>query len=342
MVLIIFSTFIFILTIGLWLNRKPKRYKDRRYSVVIACRNEENNLSDLLKSIENIEYDKREYEVIFVDDNSSDRSFEILQEFCLKNAQYHLLRTDFPKTGKKQALSKGISFAQYEYVLLTDADCQLPKNYFSEINTWIDKDISKEADMLIGYSPEMKNNLFRRFTYLITASMYACTTGLRMPFSCTGRNLVIKKRAFTELGGYKGIEHLKSGDDKLLLNKFYNAGKRISYIYSPQIETKTVDKKTRKQQDLRRYGKFGMSRLFFQVLSLLVAVFYLYLPYDIIINHNYLNGLLYFICALMYVFSSVFLHREEFRVTYILFILYYPYFLIYKSVKGFAGKWTWK
>lgn len=342
MIILIFSVFILILTFGLWFNKTARIYTDQRYSIIIACKNEEKNLPDLLISLSQIDYDKRNYEIIFCDDNSTDKTFEILQEFCLNHSQYHALRLNHPLKGKKQALEKAISFTLYDYIVLTDADCIAPNNWLSEINKYIDLRKEKQADMLIGYSPEINNSLFRKFTYLITATMYACTCGLKIPFSCTGRNLVIKKRTFIELEGYKGIIHIQSGDDKLLLNKFYKAGKKIGYMYTPAVETLPVAKNIRKHQDLRRYGKFHMSRLLWQIVSVAIALFFFYLPYDVFINHNYENFIIYFFACMIYTLTSAYCHQEKFHTAYFLFIIIYPYFLIYKSVKGLINKWTWK
>ena len=340
MIILIFSGFLVLLTIGLFLNKKPESSQKGRFSIIIACKNESKHLNGLFEAIEAINYSPYDYEVILIDDNSTDDTFMKMQHFAIKKAQYHALRLDYPDHGKKKALSKAIEFSMFPYIVLTDADCRPPANWLNEISEYLDPEHT--SDMLIGYSPEINNSLFRRFLYLITATSYACTCGLGHPFSCTGRHLVFKKSIFKALGGYNGIEDIRSGDDKLLLNRFYKNKKKIRYMFTPSVATLPVSKEARKQQDLRRFGKFGMSRLYWQILSVLIAVFFILLPWFISHYGYYLEFLMLYISAFLYVFFSAKKHSERFYPVYLLYILYYPYFLIIKSIQGTFRNWTWK
>ncbi|MCB5250100.1 MAG: glycosyltransferase [Candidatus Cloacimonadales bacterium] len=337
-IIYLFACFIVLLIIGIFLNKVPKDTTQTRFSIVIACKNEESNLPDLFAALEAINYPERDFETILIDDNSSDDSFRLMQEFALKKASYHALRLDYPEQGKKRAITKAIDFAMYPYIVLTDADCRPNVDWLSELS----KHIYDKKDMLIGFSPEINNSQFRKFVYLITASFYASTCGLSLPFSCTGRHLVIKKSTFKELGGYKGFEHKVSGDDKLLLNKFYRNKKRIAYMYQPAVNTLPVNKTLRKQQDLRRFGKLNMSNSFWQIISVLIAVIMLVSPYFIYRYSLYIELGLIYLLALIYLFISAKKHKEQFYPSYAFIILFYPYFLIFKSIQGTFRRWTWK
>ncbi len=263
-----------------------------------------------------------------------------MQEFALKKASYHALRLDHPHQGKKMAITKGIEFAMFPYIILTDADCLAPVTVLETISKYIDP--NKQIDMLIGYSPEINNSLFRKFVYLITASFYASTTGLRMPFSCTGRLLVVKKASFIAVNGYKGFEDRVSGDDKLLLNKFIKHNKKIRYMYQPAMETLPVAKEILKQQDLRRFGKFTMNSLFWQIISVLLGLALLLMPYFIYKYSLWRDILILYIVSCLYLFISARKHHAAFHPINLLIIVIYPYYLIIKSIHGIFKRWTWK
>lgn len=340
MIMLIFTVFISILALSLFFNIRKSSHSHKRFSIVIACKNEENNLISLFDAFRNLDYPKNDFELILVDDHSTDQSFSMMQKFCLENPQFHALRVDYPYKGKKSALDKGIRFATYPNVLLCDADCIPQAQWLSEWSrAFSDQDL---PDFVIAYSPELESSAFRSFITLITASNYASTCALGSPFSCTGRHLLIKKKTFLELGAYSDIEHIQSGDDKLLLNKFVKAKKKVAYTYSPKLYTKPVSRTLRKNQDLRRFGKFSMSRFFWKMISVLVALFFLYLPYDLFFNQNYTQFIMLYLSAFAYVFISACLHKEKFRFLFLLFIIIYPYFLLYQSLKGTIVKWTWK
>ncbi|HPY96148.1 MAG TPA: glycosyltransferase [Candidatus Cloacimonadota bacterium] len=336
----LFISFIIILTLGLFLNLKPGKPSHTRFSFVIACKNEADNLPGLFSSLEKISYPEKDFEIILVDDNSTDNTFIMMQEFALKKASYHALRLDHPNKGKKMAIKKGIEFAMFPYIILTDADCLPPVTILETISKYIDP--NKQIDLLIGYSPEINNSLFRKFVYLITASFYASTTGLRMPFSCTGRLLVVNKASFIAVEGYKGFEDRVSGDDKLLLNKFIKHNMKIRYMYQPAMETLPVAKEILKQQDLRRFGKFTMNSLFWQTISVLLGLALLLMPYFVYKYSLWRDILILYIVSCLYLFVSARKHHAAFHPINLLIIVIYPYYLIIKSIHGIFKRWTWK
>lgn len=340
MIYILFSLFLIILALSLFRIKKNNTDSFNTYSLIIACRNEETTLPKLFTSLSSLEYSDKMMEIILVDDHSTDQTFSLLQQFSLKNASYHALRNTSNAKGKKYALQKGFEFAQGEFVVLTDADCFISSDYLKSLNHWIDRE--NNPDMLIGYSPEFNAGKFRHFSQLITATIFAVTATLGSPMSCTGRNLVIKRKTFLQLKGYQDLFDHQSGDDKLLLNKFIKNNKKVSYFPEPKIETmNNLSKEEQKNQDRRRFGKFKMSRLPWQIISLLVVIFYITLP---LVMFQGRWGLLelYFLSALLLVLNTCRIHKERFHFIYLLFILLYPYYLIVKSIEGSFKSWEWK
>jgi Glycosyltransferases, probably involved in cell wall biogenesis len=108
---------------------QPKKIKPR-ISVVVAARNEEKDIEKCLQSLLKQTYPTNSYEIIIVDDGSTDKTASIVKSFSERFANIHLLSLMFDseqKIGRKPiALAKGIAQASGEIILTTDADCIVP------------------------------------------------------------------------------------------------------------------------------------------------------------------------------------------------------------------------
>ncbi|MFT5166111.1 MAG: biofilm PGA synthesis N-glycosyltransferase PgaC [Saprospiraceae bacterium] len=199
-------------------KRAPGK-EDLAVSIVICARNEAKNLKKNLDRILNQNY--RSFEVIIVNDDSSDSTDNILLNYHIK---YPILRNislkDKPEgSGKKFALAQGIEAAKYEILLLTDADC-VPNS-----NNWIRDMVSHlddQTDIVLGYGPHYKAksilNKWIRYETLTTATHYFSFALAGMPYMGVGRNLMYRKKLFREVGGFTDHDHLLSGDDDLFIN----------------------------------------------------------------------------------------------------------------------------
>lgn len=179
-------------------------------SVVIPFRNEEHNLKPLLSSLSQQNYPGN-VEVVLVDDNSIDRSVEIIQEnapFC--KFKTTLLTLDYNDsvnlTSKQQAVHKGILSAQNDAVVLTDADMIFETDWLSSLG----EQLSNGADFVFGRSSiyNKGNSFFVRFQayqldflFCIAGSFYhAGITG-----SCMGNNIALLRNKYISTGGYEKI-----------------------------------------------------------------------------------------------------------------------------------------
>lgn len=340
LIIVIYSFFFIILGLGILRNWKVKNPQEQTYSIIIACRNEEQNLPFLFSTLKKIEYPKNKYEIIIVDDVSTDNSLNLIVEFCSQqdNAKYfHLPNKDINYKGKKAALKKGTDNAKFDILLFTDADCLPPSNWLKSFNQYF----SKEIGMIVGFSPEVNVSRFRYFTQLMSASVFCSTIGIGFPFSNIGRNLAISKQAFNEVGGYEKVKYHPCGEDKLLLNLINKTRYKIAYNPDAKVPTKPNNVGFMDQQK-RRYGQFAISSLFYKVVSILIFLFYIYLPIRILFFNDWISFLVYFLSVLFFWSSSLFKHKEKFCLIDLLFLIIYPYYLIYYSIAGMYGKWQWK
>ncbi|MCK5170963.1 MAG: hypothetical protein KAQ75_13880, partial [Bacteroidales bacterium] len=137
------------------------------------------------------------------------------------------------------------------------------------------------------------------------------------------------------------IKHNIAGDDKQLLNLIKKTDWEIRY--NPEVLVSTVTNSLDSHhRDKRKYGKFGMSSPLFQLFSILILLFYLYLPYKIFFLREWQNFLSYFLGAILFWFANIVKHKYRFASIDLIFIVIYPYYLIYYSILGLLGNWKWK
>jgi cellulose synthase/poly-beta-1,6-N-acetylglucosamine synthase-like glycosyltransferase len=175
-------------------------------TVLISARDEDLNLSGCLESVLNQSYDSGRFEVIVINDHSTDGTESICQEFARRfaNFSYANAREDNALRGKTNALDQGIEKARGEIILITDADCSVPK-------TWVEmtaKRYSNSVGILGGITLQKAGNWFEGMQSLDWAfllGLAASTVSLRNPLSTIGNNLSFRKAAYEDVGGYRKI-----------------------------------------------------------------------------------------------------------------------------------------
>lgn len=189
-------------------------------SVVVAAHNEIENLKDLVPAIMCQDYPA--FELIIVNDRSSDGTLEYLHEQSNQLENLKLLNVDeLPDhvNGKKYALTLGIKAAQYEHILLTDADC-LP--FSSDWIAAMCSGFGKGHSIVLGFSNYLHLdgflNYFIRFETLLTAIQYLAAARMGLPYMGVGRNLAYNKSLFLEHKGFRGYQDIVGGDDDLFVN----------------------------------------------------------------------------------------------------------------------------
>ena len=190
-------------------------------SIIICAKNEDHNLPEFLPLV--LSQDYSDYEVIVVDDCSSDNTTDVLREFEKKYSHLKVItiKEDLKHYhGKKFALMVGIKGATHDHLLLTDADCK-PTG-----EQWLKKMMSKfssEKEIVLGYSkyeklPGLLNKLIRFDTFHI-ALQYLSFAKAGSPYMGIGRNLAYKKNLFFKHKGFATHYHIESGDDDLFINE---------------------------------------------------------------------------------------------------------------------------
>ena len=332
---------------------------ETKFSIIIPFRNEAENLPDLLKSIAKLNYPKQLFEIILINDNSYDNSVEIIQKH-IKNKTINLSIIQNKRTTnapKKDAITTAINHAKNEWIITTDADCILPKNWLNSFNTYI-----KKTNALCIVAPVILNSntsFLQQFQLLDFLSLQGATIGafgIKKPFLCNGANFAYKKTLFFELHGFNGNTHIASGDDIFMLEKILkNTPKQLHYLKSKHaiITTKPqtswsllISQRVRWAAKTSAYNNLfskliGISVLTTNALittSFLLVVFgflnFNILIYTLVIKFNIDYYLIHK--------TGRFFNQKKTLSSYFLAFIIYPFFSTYIAFKSIFSSYTWK
>jgi len=237
--------------IGIYFPPKTRMQRRPTISLIIAARNEEENIGFCLADLQQQTYPIDLFEIIVVDDHSSDRTAELVRQFQARLPHLRLLNAGpIPEnlTPKKNAINQGIKNSKGDIILTTDADCRVKP-------TWIESMVSyftDEVGMVVGFSQFIGRDHVFSFLESLQAldfvSMMATAAGssnLGFPLAASGQNLAYRRQAFEEVGGFKFIGHRVSGDDVLLLQLIRSLTHwKIRFADSPDSFNATYARKT--------------------------------------------------------------------------------------------------
>ena len=194
-------------------------------SVVVPARDEEEYLPGCLESLLDQTYPKELYEVVLVNDRSTDNTLHIAREFAEKDKRVRVLNTieHHSLTGKQRALDTGIRASIGEIILNTDADCEAPPRWIEDTVREFDADVG----LVAGYTPFLEEgfdqSILRKaaviFQSIDLLSSYAISMGsmaLGLAWTCTGNNLAFRKEIYDELGGFGALGFTSTEDSMLL------------------------------------------------------------------------------------------------------------------------------
>lgn len=192
-----------------------------RVTVMIAARNEEDNITFTIEDILAQDYPKELTEIIIVDDHSTDKTADIIRSYEKRGVKLLQLKEDQPLNSyKKKAIAKAISMSTGDLMVATDADCRMGAQWLSSVVGYYEHNNLVMISSPVAYFEE--RTLFEymqtlEFAYLIGVG--AAFIGNKHASTCNGANLAYRKDTFYEVGGFSGIDNLASGDDELLLQK---------------------------------------------------------------------------------------------------------------------------
>ena len=217
---------------------------DVKVSVLIAARNEEKNIENLLQSLYNQSFLKEYFEVLIIDDHSYDNTISIIENFAKEYKDFNLKFFKAEKEGKKHAISQALHLAENELILVTDADCILKNTWIESIVDFYQKENCKMILAPVLLSPA--NTFFEKIQVLEHLSLIGSTAGsakIGFPVMCNGANMAYKKSAALEVEKFRKDFDIPSGDDIFLMEQFVkNYGhKNVKFLLNKAtiVNTKT-------------------------------------------------------------------------------------------------------
>ena len=209
-----------------------------KVSILIPARNEAANIEACIQSIFAQKYPANLFNLIIIDDHSSDatpvlvramkKKYPQLELICLSDLQVDQDHIAF----KKWALEQGIAKANGDLIVSTDADCIVSENWLNLLVSFYESE--KYAFIAAPVNFFQEQNQLEYFQSLDFIGMMGITgAGIHGKFQhmCNGANLAYEKAAFEAVGGFKGIDGRASGDDMLLLQKMAkHFPKRIGFL----------------------------------------------------------------------------------------------------------------
>lgn len=330
------------------------------FSIIIPFRNEAKNLPALLESIKALSYKKELFEIFLVNDASTDASWAYIAAFMVKvpSLNIQLINNNRKSNSpKKDAISTAISHVNHEWIVTTDADCLIPKNWLQAFDALIQK-----QDCALIVAPVTYHKVdsdLKRFQLLDFLSLMGATIGgfgLGRPFLCNGANLAYKKSLFTSVKGFDGNSDIASGDDIFLLEKAVKHNKgQVHYLKSEHAIIKTQAEASLKGLLAQRkrwaakttrissvYGKFTGFIVLVMNASLICALVFTLIaaisPFQLL----YLYLVKASVDLLLLFKTSRFFKQENHLRSFLLSSLIYPFFSVYVAFISMFTTYKWK
>lgn len=325
-------------------------------SVVVALRNEQDNIDNLLKSLTGQDYPIDKFEIVLVNDHSTDETWAIANYWAKRTCNVVLLNLSVGAEGKKQAVAYGVSSAKYDMVTLTDADCVHSKDWLQSISAQFQH---RAFGMLIGpvmLAPSIR--FFEKMQALEHASLTACSLGacaLRVPFMASSANLSFSR---SRLGFNLQLlnPNIISGDDVFLLHSAKRmADVSIGCLFSNDslVYTKPTNSLTHFLQQRARWASkaTGYSDFMAIMVGLVVLLFNLLLVSLVVLS--FLKLVFLGMLAMVFLVKSIadllllypYLKRYQKVSLLNVFLplqLVYPFYIIVASALALFTKVQWK
>ncbi len=289
-----YAVTILLFIIGMMIRRRGSSTDKPRVSVIIAARNEENNIGRILSDLVHQSYPPDLYEVIIANDHSHDRTATVVSRFAEDYSNVKLLNIESVPPNfspKKFAIQTAINMSSGDIILATDADCRVGQKWIESMVSYFEPAVG----FVIGFSQfgrrGEKQNLVERyqaFDFVTLMGAAVGSTNLGVPLAASGQNLGYRKSVFLQIGGYRRVAHRVSGDDVLLLQLVRNLVKtKIVFAGDPASFAVSAPQPTLRDfiNQRKRWASNGSIQIKLNV------VFFLYLMQVLLFNAALLFGL---------------------------------------------------
>lgn len=329
-----------------------------KVTLLIAARNEEENIRLTIEDILAQNYPKHLLEIIIVDDHSTDSTANIILSYAPQGITLlQLNEAQKLNSYKKKAIAEAIKLSTGDLMVATDADCRMGPQWLSSVVSCFETQDLVMISSPVAYFQE--KTLFERlqtleFSYLI--GIGASFIGNGRASTCNGANFAYRKDVFYEVGGFQGIDDLASGDDELLLQKVAERYPgRIGFLKQREAIVYTHAKPTLAEflQQRRRWASKSTKYKDKSVVALAVGIwlFNLSLLVNVILSLYRVEFLELFVLQmfLKYLFEAAFLlpimsffKRQRLVALLIILSPIHILYFVYVGLIGNTSKYRWK
>lgn len=319
-------------------------------SIITAAKNEEKNLPFLIEALLKLDYPKDNFEVIIIDDNSTDSTFQKAKELTESFSNFTIIKAENKKyEGKRGALDIGIKKCKHDYILITDADCQPEKKWLKEYS----KIFNEGYDFVFGVAPFIKEKSFINkiscFENLRSIILTFFFAKIGQPYSAAARNFGFNKISFYKIGGYSNTAQTQSGDDDLLLREAVKHRLKIGTVEAEGSFVYSKTKKTFKEYFIQKARHVSTSNHYLLKHKLAVGgwhlanLFFLFSPIFFFLSNLFLIP---FIIKMFFDLTIVKSKQNKYGYSFNLLEIFYlqiiyEIFLIVHYIYGSIAKPRW-
>ena len=233
--------------IGIFRHRKKSYPNNLNASVIVPFRNEGKNLVKCISSLLQQEFDRKRFEIILVDDNSTDNYIEHIKDY-LSNPSIKLIKLE-SGSGKKKAIERGIQSSKNEIIVTTDADCFHSKYWLKSLIESFDDKTGFVAGKVVYSDTKNFFEEIQKIEFASLVSIGAAFIGNNIPLLANGASCAYRKELFLKVGGFKDNLRFASGDEEFLMQK-------IHFETNYKVKFCALDQSVAFTEPISRVGKF--------------------------------------------------------------------------------------
>ena len=225
----------------------PVRFNpvNKMVTIIVPARNEEEKIGKCLDSLLDQSIDHRFMEIIVVNDQSTDKTEEIIKSFDPFRVRLINLSGTNPsihsKSHKKHAITTAIAQSQGDFIISTDADCVTPQGWVESIMAFqfANQAACVAAPVRINDHHSLLS-IFQSLDFICLQGITGAVVSQKQFGMSNGANIGYEKSAFDEVDGFSGVDHIASGDDMLLMQKLLKKfPDRVFFLKSKQAIVST-------------------------------------------------------------------------------------------------------
>jgi cellulose synthase/poly-beta-1,6-N-acetylglucosamine synthase-like glycosyltransferase len=318
--------------------KKNQNISFPKISVIVAGRNEEQNILRCINSLSKINYPEEFLEIILVNDNSTDKTYELMVEATKDFGFFKVINSrksiSNKLKGKANAINTAIEICTGEIIVSTDADCEIPPNWIKETVHYFDENTAMVCGFTLINPVQSLFAKMQSIDWMYLLSLASSSAGLKMIMSCIGNNLSFTKSSYNHVGGYESIGFSVTEDLALMRKINSNKNFKIKFPVDKEclVETLPCNNLSELFSQKRRWFRGGIRINF---LGYLVGFELYSVNILLVFGLFFLSWKIYLALIILKIVSELILLRKTFQRFDLKYLYkYYPLFIFYFAFYG--------